>query len=347
MSFRLSRPVTNLVLSWNDRSGAWADSFPKRPCCWYSQPTHPEKYQIQASGNSTDGNDGDWVTVLDVDGNRVGSRIHEVNIGGRRWVKFVQFAGVSQLDEFTFADADAQAGDAWFFLGNSITELSFKWYPVDTTFSDLVAATDSDRFPTILRGGISGVKAWEVANSIAEYREFSVGAKYWAIELGTNDMWSRGRAGLPDYRAALTKIVEAAQANGAVPIIARVMSTDTAKTGWQVDAGYLDAVDSIAATYGLPAGPDLHEWFLVHPEELLPDGIHPNLAGAASIHRLWSEVALRVRAHRFAPRAIEGGRTKAFLHVFGAGGNGGAGIDVVGRPYSVGSGVGYQRRWTE
>jgi hypothetical protein len=146
----------------------------------------------------------------------------------------------------------------------------------------------------------------EVSRSIDDYRRHAEGVGYWAIELGTNDARRKGAAGVEGYRTALIAIVEGALANGAVPIVARIPATNPALAGWQVDQGYLQVVDSVTRAYGLPTGPDFHGWFLAHPQEISIDGIHPNSAGAASIHRLWAKIALElvvppIRPARSAP----------------------------------------------
>lgn len=343
ISFHLARSAPTLRLSWNDASGAWTNAFPDRSCCYYPYPTRPESYVVLGSANSSNGTDGTWDTLLRVEGNPVGASSRLVRAQGSEWIRFVQLAGSSNLDEVRFHDQDALGADSWFFVGNSITEESFKWYRPDTTFPEHVAILDGNRSPAIVRAGISGVAAVEVARSIDDYRRHAKGVGYWAIELGTNDALRNRAAGVDEYRSALIAIVEGALANEAVPIVARIPATNPASVGLQIDQGYLDVVDSVTRAYGLPAGPDFHGWFLAHPEELSIDGIHPNSAGAASIHRLWAEVALEEVAPPIRP-APPLGRPSAAVLVWRPGERSLDGIDFFGRTYRGSTGVVLRRR---
>jgi hypothetical protein len=92
------------------------------------------------------------------------------------------------------------------------------------------------------------------------------------------------------FTTNLQKVIDSCKAAGIIPIVARVLATDPAKSGgWQIHGDYIKAVDDLTSKNSLPAGPDLFAWFKAHPGDLNPDGVHPNAAGAASIQRLWAE----------------------------------------------------------
>ena len=86
-------------------------------------------------------------------------------------------------------------------------------------------------------------------------------------------------------------IIDSAKAHGITPVIARIIATDSAKAGWQVNPAYLEAIDKLVADNNLPQGPDFYNYFREHPEMLASDGVHPNgeTKGGQAMHHLWAE----------------------------------------------------------
>jgi hypothetical protein len=88
-------------------------------------------------------------------------------------------------------------------------------------------------------------------------------------------------------------LIDHIRAAGKEPVLARIPYTTA--PGKDAPIQELNAViDRLTADNGLTPGPDLYSWFKAHPEELAPDGIHPEYVGSKSIARLWL-AALRSR----------------------------------------------------
>jgi lysophospholipase L1-like esterase len=143
----------------------------------------------------------------------------------------------------------------------------------------------------MLRGGIGCINSTEVVEHLSEYLEYAGNVKFWAIEMGTNDAWGGGDWNLNTYVSNMQTIIDSAKAHGITPVIARIIATDSAKAGWQINPAYLDAVDKLIKDNGLPQGPDFYSYFKEHPELLASDGVHPNsdTKGGQAMHHLWAE----------------------------------------------------------
>jgi len=293
IAFRIVSAPQSLFLTWTDAYGLWSDSIGTKSSCKDSNSTTPRAYAILTSANSTTGIDGTWDTSVSVVNNVVTARAHQIALSGRRWVKFAQISGTSRIDEIALYDANLLGNDRWLFLGNSITEITFKGFVPDTGFAEQVNDKIPGRYPAFLRGGIPCIHSYDASADISKYLKYASNVKYWAIELGTNDGWGNGSYNLPGFKSSMTIIIDSALAHGITPIIARVMATDSAVATWQIDPGYPAAVDSLQKAFHLPAGPDFNGWFRAHPEQIGSDGVHPNAAGAASIQRMWAQVALQ------------------------------------------------------
>jgi lysophospholipase L1-like esterase len=249
----------------------------------------PENYSLQTSANSTNGSDGTWTTALTITGNKVSSRGHLIDFTGASWVKMNITTGGVGLDEFEVFDMSNNGTDIWFFPGTSISQMTYKSTPPAQNFADLVHASHSAFYPAMIRGGIGCILSEYVSKLISFYLDMTRGAKYWAIEMGTNDAYNNGTSGLAAFKKNMQLIIDSCKAAGVQPIIARLLSTNPTTAKWQVDPAYETTIDSMTKANKLIAGPDLYTYFLSHPEEHNPDGIHPNATGSASIQRLWAQ----------------------------------------------------------
>ena len=126
---------------------------------------------------------------------------------------------------------------------------------------------------------------------LSEYLEYAGNVKFWAIEMGTNDAWGGGDWNLNTYVSNMQTIIDSAKAHGITPVIARIIATDSAKAGWQINPAFLEAVDKLVEDNDLPQGPDFYSYFKEHPELLASDGVHPNAEtkGGQAMHHLWAE----------------------------------------------------------
>lgn len=248
-------------------------------------------FKLLASANSTTGFDGDWDTVAVIQGNPVSSRGVLVDFTGKTWLRFSIAKSTAVYDARVF-DASKGAEDTWFFLGTSITQMAFNGNAPDTLFAQHVTALVPTNTPAVVFGGVGGVNSTEVVSHLSSYTAYAGNVHFWAIEMGTNDVWGGGDWNIATYISNMQTIIDSAKARGITPVIARIPATDSAAAGWQVNAKALVSLDSLIEANGLPSGPDLFNWFKEHPEEHNTDGVHPNAAGAASIQRLWAQAVV-------------------------------------------------------
>ena len=278
---------TKVLVNWNNTGGSWSDSIASATSCRQGMGI-PVDYELLTSSNSTDGTDGDWKSVLTIQNNTVSARSHTIDIDGANWVKMSVTKGGGFIDELEVFDLSKGGDDIWFFPGTSITAVSYKSTVPSKNFADFVNEKHASYNPAIIRGGIGCINSTTMANDISRYLDMTRNVKYWAIEMGTNDAWGGGTYFLPDYIKNLQKIIDSCKANNIQPIIARMIATDSARAGWQVNPDFLAAIDSLTIKNKLIPGPDLYAYFSKHPEEF-SDGVHPNTTGALSLIRLWAE----------------------------------------------------------
>ena len=286
---------SKVLVTWNESSGNWSDRIPSSGAC-QSGVTFPATYRILTSANSTNGSNGTWDTLVRVSGNLVGSRTHALDFAGKSWVKMLVVAGSGRMDELEVFDASRGADDAWFFMGTSITMMTYKSTIPDSNFSDMVHARVPANTPSIVRGGTGCINSSQVLASIRDYLDQMGDCRYLAIEMATNDAWGGGTDNLASYTSNMQAIIDSAKGRGMIPIVARPLATDSARAKWQMNPAFVKAIDSLVAANSLIPGPDFNGWFRAHPEELANDGVHPAASGALSLIRLWAD-AMRANVY--------------------------------------------------
>ena len=278
-----------LRINWESYGDcAWATDFTSG--CGHSG-VALSNFKILTSANSSDGSDGDWEEAASIENNPVMARGVEIDFDGKSWFKFVSEGDVGQILEIEAFDMGAGGTDTWFFMGTSISQMGIKQQDTDSTTAQLIHARYPEYTPAMLRGGIGCINSTEVVEHLSEYLEYAGNVKFWAIEMGTNDAWGGGDWNLQTYVKNMQAIIDSAKAHGITPVIARIIATDSAKAGWQINPAYLEAVDKLVAENNLPQGPDFYSYFKEHPELLGSDGVHPNAdtKGGQAMHRLWAE----------------------------------------------------------
>ncbi len=154
IAIELEGDFTRLLLSWDDAgygNYTLADEAPL-------------DYVLETSGDSTDGEDGSWTSVVAVTGNPVRSRAHSFDFVDRHWVRITVTAGHAKpvtLDEISLFDlgavGDGRAPDTWFFLGDSITAGAFqKTAGSFGNFDARIHAALPGYSPAVINGGIGG-----------------------------------------------------------------------------------------------------------------------------------------------------------------------------------------------
>ncbi len=288
IAINIGAGYSNVFFNWNNPSYSWSDVIASAHSCKQGGSSLVD-YNFQISSNSTNGSDGTWTTLETIAGNDVTARGHVLNISGASWIKMNIATGGGYLDEIEVFDLSNNGDDIWFFPGTSISANSYKSMPPAENYADVIAAAHSGYNPAMIRGGIPCMNSGDMATDIDKYIAKAGNAKYWAIEMGTNDAWGGSNANVSTYKANMQIVIDACKAAGINPIISRMIGTNESAAGWQVHPDYLVAIDELTAQNNLIEGPDFYTWFSTHSEDLASDGVHTNSSGAASMQRLWAE----------------------------------------------------------
>jgi lysophospholipase L1-like esterase len=278
-AIEVGRGPTRLLLSWTSSGNH---------DYWDQLYGAPVDYRIEVSGDSTDGRNGAWRSVVEVVDNPAHGRAHSFPFDGMSWVRLsvtrlpgkVNAWGLF-IDEIDVHDLSGGGNDVWAFLGDSITaETADRGTPRRPAFADQIAARHPGYRPATLNLGLCRFKTPDVLEKLDQLLALNPDAHVWAILIGSND-------GTPEMvRDALRPIVERLRAAGRVPVVARIPFQT--KYGPDYAAAKNLALDEVVRAAGLGPGPDLYGWFKAHPERLR-DGLHPDDAGAVELNRLWAE----------------------------------------------------------
>lgn len=250
----------------------------------------PVDYSVDVSADSVDGSDGTWTSIVTVVGNAVRTRAHRIEVAGSSWVRLsITRAprGVS-LDEIDVHDVSSGGGDAWFFMGDSLTAVAYDRAGAhQPSFAALLGDARPPNFPAMIDGGVTGDLSSDGVSRIDGWLALNPDFVYWAIGYGTNDCARRID---PDvFQANLQTLVARIRSAGRIPLIARIPYSSAA--GMNDLPLYNRKIDDLVAQLALTPGPDFHSWFSRNPGQLGPDGIHPTNTGAVSMNRLWAQAA--------------------------------------------------------
>lgn len=287
LAIKVGAGPQRLLLSWN--SGYTGDYLPNPQGNSYGL---AGSYTLQTSADSTDGTDGTWRTVVTVSQNVARTRAHAIPFEGDSWVKMTVTApapgtvdNLLGIDEIDIHDASAGTDDSVIFVGDSITAAAFfRCDQVQPSYAALVHASLPAYFPAIIDGGVGGVNSSYGVTGIDDWLALSPDFRIWALGYGTNDAWQSLAPAI--FERQMQQIIDAITAAGRQPVLARI---PFARKGPQdADVQALNAaIDRLTERNHLPPGPDLYQWFKDHPEQLGPDGVHPNDAGSIAINQLW------------------------------------------------------------
>jgi lysophospholipase L1-like esterase len=295
---------TQVFFNWNSNVQAWSNVMSPPVKCHQNNPM-PVDYTLQTSSNSTNGSDGTWTTAATITNNLVEARGHLIPFTGASWVKMNITNGGGALDEIEVFNASKGAQDVWFFGGTSISQMTYKSYTIAQDFADLITAAHPGYNPAMIRGGIGCITTTDMVNNLSNYLSMARNAHYWAIEQGTNDAWGGGAGGVATFTKNMQTIIDSCKMEGIQPIIARLLATNPAAAGWQVNIAFETAIDNLVTQNKLIPGPDLYTYFLANTSQHISDGIHPDAAGAAAIQKLWADKM----ASQYTPQAIAEGQS--------------------------------------
>jgi lysophospholipase L1-like esterase len=280
-AIRLLRPYRRLLLTWTSSHNH--DYFEQ----FYGA---PRDYRIETSADSSDGRDGHWTTVVEVQRNPARSRAHAVPFEGQRWIRMV-VTGLPEklnawglfLDEIELHDLSSGGNDTWVFLGDSISAGVFdRADERRPSFAESVAVLHPGFTPAMINAGLPRLRSWEAIDRVDEVLALNPEATVVAITLGSND------GDLDRLRAALGGIIDKVQAAGKIPLLSRIPFQT------KYDQDYVavknQVVDALIRERGLVPGPDLYGWFKARPDRL-HDGLHPDGPGSVDMSREFARSA--------------------------------------------------------
>jgi acyl-CoA thioesterase-1 len=265
----------------------------------------PMGYTLDVSGDSTNGTDGAWSTVVTVTDNAVRTRGHVIDFAGKSWVRMTINAapptisgnGV-QIGEIDVHDLSATSGlpdDTWFFMGDSITAFAYdRAMAHQPSFAAGINLALARYFPAMINGGIGSELSTQGLARLPEALTINPDYRFFVLGYGTNDV---NRGSTTTFQTNMQAMIDMVKAAGKIPIIPRIPYS--ADIGYTNTAPYNAVVDALVASNNLIAGPDLFAHFMAHPEEFTcppcggraTDMLHPNDTGLAAMNQLWTESA--------------------------------------------------------
>ena len=269
----------------------------------------PMGYTIDVSGDTTDGADGRWSTVVMVTDNAVRSRGHTIDFTGKSWLRMsitaappnISSNGV-QIGEIDVHDISAVGAtglpdDTWFFMGDSITAFAYDRAAAhQPSFAAGVNAALPEYFPAMINGGIGSETSAMGLARLPEALALNPDYRFFLLGYGTNDA---NHGTVDSFRTNMQAMVDLVKAAGKIPIIPRIPYSGNA--GYAKVPDYNVVVDELVASNQLIAGPDLFAHFMDHPEEFTcppcgtgtpprtTDNLHPNDVGLAAMNQLWTD----------------------------------------------------------
>jgi len=287
--FRLPKPLSKVFFQWQ--------AGHNYGYCTYNYGA-PTDYIIEVSGDSTDGMDGTWTTMVTVANNRVMTRSHILSSPNMQWIRFQANTAEEgyRMDEFDLYDINeckTTHCDTWGFIGDSITAQTFRRSSSPLHFNDWVHASNGERFPSMMNLGIGGNNSSQLLARLDEALANSPGVDHWAIGIGSNDGLEPNEKG-GGFERNLRSIINTLLAAKKKPIVARIpYRTDGNASQTAV---LNEVIDRVTAEMGLTPGPDLWTHFQNNPDQLYCEGedcgLHPTEEGEAAIEKLWAEVAI-------------------------------------------------------
>ncbi|HEY5374855.1 MAG TPA: SGNH/GDSL hydrolase family protein [Polyangiaceae bacterium] len=286
---QVGRGPKKLLLVWSD-GGSYN----------FNETTYgaPADYRVDVSADSSNGADGSWKTVASVRNNLFHAREHSFPFDGQSWVKVVLLRAPDNspngiaLEELELFDLSGGGTDSWFFMGDSITAFNFDRESThhQPSYAELVHRANPRFFPAMINAGIGGENSSQGLAHIDEWLTVAPDFKYWAIGYGTNDA-ADNNANTTTFESNMEALVQKVLAAGRVPILARI---PFAADGTHAHLEAFNAVvDKLTKKHNLASGPDLYDWFLKNPDQLVDklhpgeDKLHPSKNGIVEANRLW------------------------------------------------------------
>lgn len=245
-------------------------------------------YTLQVSADSTNGDDGKWLTVQSVSHNYYRVRERLIPFAGMSWVR-IQISSAANgswvgLDQISIFDASHGAQDTWVFLGDSITNVSFyATDPSQMTYAGAIHRMTRIYYPMVMNGGEDATTSAYARQHIWEWLRANPDVRFWVLGYGINDITSG--VSTSTYEQNMESIIGAVVKMGRIPIVPQVVYTPlTTKI-----PAFNAVIQHLQQTDHLLPGPPLYRFFQDHPLLLRPDKLHPTAAGVGELNLMWGE----------------------------------------------------------
>lgn len=258
----------------------------------------PRDYTLSVSGDSLDGFNGHWQTLVTVTGNETRVREAVIPFAGMSWVKMTVTRGQSQpsqpfirIDQIDCYDVSATLNNTAIFEGDSISVMAYNRFDGShPTFDELIHQADPKLFPTMLDEGIGGWDSGGAEHNIQTWLALNPDIHYWLLGWGTNDALSMENPSV--FHDNMQRVIDLIKAAGHTPVLARIPATHLPGARGEAVNGEIQAlnaqIDALTKANHLIPGPDLYTLINQHPNLYLnSDGIHPTPAGAAAMNKAW------------------------------------------------------------
>ena len=302
VALNLGAGPTRLLVQWDD-GGTYNYKDPAGTTVYGL----PMAYTLDVSGDSTNGTDGTWTSVVTVTDNAVRSRGHAIDFTGKSWLRMsitgapptISSNGV-QIGEIDVHDISATGtglpDDTWFFMGDSITAFAYdRTTAHQPSFAAWINSGLPAFFPAMINGGIGSETSAMGLARLPEALALNPDYRFFVLGYGTNDA---NHGTVDAFRSNMQGMIDMVKAAGKIPVIPRIPYS--ANSGYLKVPDYNAVVDELVASNHLIAGPDFYAHFMAHPDEYTcppcggrtTDNLHPNDVGLAAMNQLWAEAVL-------------------------------------------------------
>ena len=191
---------TRLLVQWDD-GGTYNYKDPPGTMVY----GFPMGYTIDVSGDTTNGADGTWTSVVTVTDNAVRTRGHVIDFTGMSWVRMTITAApptesgngvqIGEIDVHDISNSPELPDDTWFFMGDSITAFAYdRAQAHQPSFASLINMALPAYFPAMINGGIGSELSTDGLARLPEALTLNPAYRFFVLGYGTNDA-NRGTHG--------------------------------------------------------------------------------------------------------------------------------------------------------
>ncbi len=293
---------TRLLVQWDD-GGTYNYKDPAGTTVY----GWPMGYTIDVSGDTTNGSDGTWTSVVTVTDNAVRTRGHVIDFTGKTWVRMTVTAApatesgngvqIGEIDVHDLSNSPELPDDTWFFMGDSITAFAYdRAQAHQPSFASLIHTALPAYFPAMINGGIGSELSTDGLARLPEALALNPAYRFFVLGYGTNDA-NRGKMDV--YKTNMQAMIDMVKAAGKIPIIPRMPYA--MNTLYSMTDQFNVIVDELVASNDLIPGPDFYAFFMANQDDFTcppcgggrtTDGLHPDDTGLQAMNQLWATAAM-------------------------------------------------------